>query len=103
MARESSGSGSGVTERLKNEAGGLVRALGDHALSAVRGKVEGTAGRLTNYVEGGGGPGIMAAVTGAKNLAEGKSPVRSMFGAGFAGVREKVKGSARAAGAARSR
>ena len=92
MAQESSGSGSGVTERLKKEAGGLVRALGGHALSGVRGKVEGTTSRLTDYVEGGGGPGIMAAVTGAKNLAEGKSPVRSMFGAGFAGVKEKVKG-----------
>ena len=74
------------------EAGGLVRALGGRALSSVRGKVEGTASRLTDYVEGGGGPGIMAAVTGAKNLAEGKSPARSMLGAGFTGAKEKVKG-----------
>ena len=92
MARESSRSRSGATERLKKEAGGLVRALGDRALSSVYGKVQGTAGRLTEYVEGGGGPGIMAAVTGAKGLAEGKSPLRSMFGAGFAGIKEKVKG-----------
>ena len=54
--------------------------------------MQGTAGRLTEYVDGGGGPGIMAAVTGAKGLAEGKSPVRSMFGAGFAGAKEKTKG-----------
>ena len=39
-----------------------------------------------------GGPGVMAAVTGAKGLAEGKSPLRSMFGAGFAGVKENIKG-----------
>ena len=81
-----------MTERLKKEAGDLVKALGGRALSSVHGTVQGTAGRLTEYVEGGGGPGIMAAVTGAKNLAEGKSPLRSMLGAGFAGVKEKVKG-----------
>ena len=92
MARESSGPGSPATGRLKKEAGGLLKALGGNALSSVEGKVKGTAGRLTEYVEGGGGPGIMAAVTGAKGLAEGKSPLRSMFGAGSAGVKEKVKG-----------
>jgi uncharacterized membrane protein len=92
VARQSSRSGSGTTERLKKEAGGLLKALGGKALSSVQGKVKGTADRLTDYAEGGGGPGIMAAVTGAKSLAEGKSPLRSMFGAGFAGVKEKVKG-----------
>ena len=92
MARESSRSGSGAAERLKKEAGGLLKALGDRALSSVHDKVQGTADRLTDYVEGGGGPGVMAAVTGAKGLAEGKSPLRSMFGAGFAGVKEKTKG-----------
>ena len=92
MARESSGSRSGAPERLKKEAGGLFKTLGDRALSSVHGKVQETAGRLTDYVEGGGGPGIMAAVTGAKGLAEGKSPLRSMFGAGFAGAKEKTKG-----------
>ena len=92
MARESSGSRSGATERLKKEAGGLLKALGGRALSSVHGKVKSTAGRLTNYVEGGGGPGVMAAVTGAKGLAEGKSPLRSMSGAGFAGVKEKAQG-----------
>jgi hypothetical protein len=34
----------------------------------------------------------MAALTGARNLAEGKSPARSMLGAGFAGVKEKIAG-----------
>jgi len=92
MAQEPSRSGTGATQRLKKEAGGLLKVLGERALSSVRGKVQGTAGRLTEYVEGGGGPGIMAAVTGAKSLAEGKSPLRSTFGAGFAGAKEKVKG-----------
>lgn len=79
-------------DRLKNEAGGLVDALAARAASSVRDKLEGTTGRLTDYVEGGGGPGLMAAVTGAKGVAEGKSPARSMFGAGFAGLKEKVRG-----------
>jgi uncharacterized membrane protein len=34
----------------------------------------------------------MTAVTGAKGLAEGKSPARSMLGAGMAGVKEKISG-----------
>ena len=92
MAREASNSGSGPMDRLKAEARSLVGALGDRAMSSVRDRVEGATGRLTEYVEGGGGPGLMAAVTGARNLAEGKSPGRSMFGAGFAGLKEKVTG-----------
>jgi uncharacterized membrane protein len=77
-------------DRLKAEASGLVGALSNRALSSVRDKVEGTSGRLTEYVEGGAGPGLMAAATGARGLAEGKSPVRAMFGAGMAGLKEKV-------------
>ena len=92
MAREETRSGNGTMDRLKAEAQSLAGALGDRAMASVRDKVEGAAGRLTEYVEGGGGPGIMAALTGARNLAEGKSPARSMFGAGFAGVKEKIAG-----------
>jgi Polyketide cyclase / dehydrase and lipid transport len=92
MAHEDSETGNGVMDRLKAEARSLAGALGDRAMSSVRDKVEGATGRLTEYAEGGGGPGIMAALTGARNLAEGKSPARSMFGAGFAGLKEKVTG-----------
>jgi uncharacterized membrane protein len=79
-------------DRLRAEASGLVGALGDRAVSSLRGKVEGATGRMTSYVEGGAGPGLMAAVTGAKKTAEGKGPARSMLGAGLSGVKEKVKG-----------
>jgi uncharacterized membrane protein len=92
MAREASTSGNGAMERLKSEARGLVGALGDRAVASLRDRVEDTTGRLTGYVEGGAGPGIMAAVTGAKGLAEGKSPLRSMFGAGMSGLKEKIAG-----------
>jgi uncharacterized membrane protein len=91
QVREAS-QGAGPVDRLKAEARGLSGALGDRAISSLQDKVQDATGRLTDYVEGGGGPGLMAAVTGAKNLAEGKGPVRSMTGAGFKGAREKVKG-----------
>ena len=79
-------------DRLKSEAGGLVGALADRAMSSVSKKVQDATGRLTDYVEGDGGPGLMAAVTGAKGLAEGQSPGRAMVGAGWSGLKEKVAG-----------
>jgi hypothetical protein len=83
---------SGPVDRLKAEAGGLVGAFADRAMSSVKDKVEGATGRLTDYVAGDGSPGLMAAVTGAKGLAEGKSPARSMLGAGWEGLKGKVSG-----------
>jgi hypothetical protein len=82
----------GPMDRLKDEARGLVGALGERAMTSVMDKVEGTTGRLTQYVEGGAGPGLMAAVTGAKDMAEGKGPARSALGAGVKGLTEKVRG-----------
>jgi uncharacterized membrane protein len=85
------GHSDGAMDRLKEEARGLMGALGDRAVASVRDKVEGAAGRLTDYVDG-GGPGLMAALTGAKSMAEGKGPVRSMLGAGMKAVTEKFRG-----------
>ena len=92
MARQASAPDNRVAVRLKAEARSLAGALGDRAVASIRDKIEGAAGRLTDYAEGGGGPGMMAALTGARNLAEGKSPGRSMFGAGIAGLKQKVAG-----------
>jgi hypothetical protein len=91
MARATESKPKGPVDRLKVEAGGLVNALTERALSSVQGKVEGATGRLTDFAEG-NGPGLMAAVTGARGTAEGKSPAKSMLSAGFAGVKEKVRG-----------
>jgi uncharacterized membrane protein len=85
-------------DRLKSEARGLVSALGDRALSSVRDKVEDATGRLTDYIEEGAGPGLMAAVTGAKSMAEGKGPVRSLLGAGMKAVSEKLRGGGKSSG-----
>lgn len=84
--------GGGPMDRLKSEAVGLVGAMGDRAAAGLRDKVQGATGRLTDYVNGGAGPGLMSAVTGAKDLAEGKGPVRSMLGAGMTAAKEKVRG-----------
>src|SRR5262245_37286132 len=101
MARENPHNGSshshangsnGVTGRLKHEAGGLLNAVADRALSAAHDKVDDTTSRLTDYVDGEGGPGLIAAVTGAKSMADGKGPVRSALSAGFSGIKEKVAG-----------
>jgi hypothetical protein len=92
MARAAQENQDGPVDRLKAEAGGLVNALADRALSSVRGKVEDATSRLTGFAEGDKGPGLIAAATGARNLAEGKGPVRSLFSAGLSGIREKVSG-----------
>jgi hypothetical protein len=92
MARAAKEKPKGPVDRLKAEAGGLVNALADRALSSVHHKVEDMTGRLTGFANGEPGPGLIAAVTGARNMAEGKSPARSLLGAGFAGLKEKVSG-----------
>jgi len=80
----------GVTDRLKGEVGNLAGALRDRAIESVKQRAGDAVGRLSDYAEQGGGPGLMAAVTGTKNLAEGKSPARSMAGAGWAGLKGKL-------------
>jgi uncharacterized membrane protein len=79
-----------VTDRLKGEVGNLAGALRDRAIQSVKQRAGEAVGRLSDYAEQGGGPGLMAAVTGTKNLAEGKSPARSMAGAGWAGLKGKL-------------
>jgi hypothetical protein len=57
---------------------GPAGALGDRAMAKIRDRVEGAAGRLAQYAQGGGGgPGLIAAVTVARSLAEDKSPLRA--------------------------
>jgi hypothetical protein len=94
-------SGDQVGDELKSELQNLASAgkdlaftvLQDKALSSVRDTVQGVTERLNDYVEqGGGGPGLMAAVTGAQKLAEGGSPTRALLSAGGAGLKEKVGG-----------
>ena len=90
--REKAGGQDSVSDRLKSEFRNLLGAVGERTLESVRDKVGDTAGRLTEYAENGGGPGLMAAASGVKSLSEGKSPTRAVAGAGLTGAKEKVKG-----------
>lgn len=78
-------------DRLKSEFRNLLGAAGERALGSLQQRVGKTVGRLTDYAENGGGPGLMAAATGAKDLAEGKSPAKALLGAGVTGAKEQVK------------
>jgi uncharacterized membrane protein len=82
--------GGAATDQLKQELRGLAGAVGERVVASVGDKVGGTADRLTEYAEQ-GGPGLKAALTGGSKLAEGKSPAKAALGAGFTGVKEKVK------------
>jgi uncharacterized membrane protein len=79
-------------DRLKAEAANLAGALGDRAVGSVLDKVHGSVGRLQDYAENGGGPGLKAALTGATRLAEGKSGGRAALGAGATAAKEAVGG-----------
>ncbi|PKW15565.1 putative membrane protein [Saccharopolyspora spinosa] len=78
-------------EPLKAGAKELLMSAGERAAGLVGDKVEEMAGRLTESAEN-GGAGLMAAVTGSKELAAGGSPVKSALKAGLTGMTEKVKG-----------
>ncbi|HTT51072.1 MAG TPA: SRPBCC family protein [Streptosporangiaceae bacterium] len=79
-------------DTLKTEVQNLLGELADLAITAARDTIGGATQRLIEYAEQGGGPGLVAAVTGAKNMAEGKGPVRSMLPAGWSGLKQKLGG-----------
>ncbi|MHA6798316.1 SRPBCC family protein [Bounagaea algeriensis] len=75
---------------LKSAGKELLDALVTRAIRSVSGKVDSLTGRLTDVAEN-GGSGLMAAVTGAKEVAEGGSPAKGALKAGVTGVKEKAK------------
>jgi hypothetical protein len=77
------------TDRLLREVQDLVAALGERAVGRVSEKLEGATERLTDYAEH-GGPGLASALSGGRDLAKGKLPVKSMVGAGIGKAKEKV-------------
>jgi uncharacterized membrane protein len=84
----------GLAGRARDQLGGELRnlasAFGERAAAVVTEKVVDATGRLTEYARQGGGPGLVAAATGAHKLAEGHAPVKAMFHAGLAGGKEKL-------------
>ncbi|NMO50722.1 SRPBCC family protein [Actinoplanes sp. TBRC 11911] len=81
-----------ATDILTNELRNLVVAMGERAANNVVGRIGGLTDRLTDIAEGRGKPGEIAAATGAKAMADGKSPVKSALKAGLAGVKAKITG-----------
>ena len=78
--------------QLRGELQDLLGELAELGIVAARDTIGSATERLTEYAQQGGGPGLMAAVTGAKSLSEGKSPMRSMLSAGWAGLKQKLGG-----------
>jgi Polyketide cyclase / dehydrase and lipid transport len=89
---EGNGAALDLGGQLRDELQNLLGELAELGITAARDTIGGATQRLTDYVENGGGPGLMAAVTGAKSMAEGKSPMRSMLSAGWAGLKQKLGG-----------
>lgn len=69
----------------------LTQALMVRGLRKIGGRAERLTGRLNEAAEGGGRPGMRAAVTGVKELAKGRSPIGSGLRAGMAAGKEKAK------------
>ncbi|MEV8516057.1 SRPBCC family protein [Dactylosporangium sp. NPDC051484] len=90
--RAGTGIGHKIAELLLGELRNLASAAGERALASVGDKVGSVTERLTEYAEGSGNTGLVAAVTGAKKMAEGRSPSSAMVSGGLAGIKEKVKG-----------
>ncbi|WP_231393143.1 SRPBCC family protein [Micromonospora vinacea] len=90
MAANPAGLGDKLRGQLADEVRNLAGAIGDRAVSVVTERITGATGRLSEYARQGGGPGLIAAATGAQKLAEGGSPVKAMVHAGMAGGKEKV-------------
>ncbi|MER7588127.1 SRPBCC family protein [Micromonospora sp. NPDC127501] len=90
MAANPAGLGDKLRGQLADEVRNLAGAIGDRAVSVVTERITGATGRLSEYARQGGGPGLIAAATGAQKLAEGGSPLKAMVHAGVAGGKEKV-------------
>ncbi|MEU4470877.1 SRPBCC family protein [Micromonospora sp. NPDC023888] len=92
MAAQNSPAGLGdkLRGQLTDEVRNLAGAIGERAVSVVTERITGATGRLSEYARQGGGPGLIAAATGAQKLAEGGSPVKAMVHAGVAGGKEKL-------------
>ncbi|SCL14337.1 Polyketide cyclase / dehydrase and lipid transport [Micromonospora rhizosphaerae] len=84
----------GLADKARDQLGAELRnlagAIGERAVSVVTERITGATGRLSEYAKQGGGPGLVAAATGAQKLAEGSSPMKAMFHAGLAGGKEKL-------------
>lgn len=73
--------------QLREAGQDLLEALVSRAVGSIADGITDLTGRLTRVADN-GGSGLTAALTGAKGLAEGKSPLKAALGAGAAGAKD---------------
>jgi hypothetical protein len=78
-------------DALRDAGQKLLGLLVQRAAQAATDRVGDLADRLGDVAKD-GGPGLSAALSGGKSLAEGDSPVRAAVSSGWTGLKEKVKG-----------
>jgi uncharacterized membrane protein len=83
------GAGSAPADQLKESLRSLAGTVATRATSSVSQKVNDTTGRLNDYAAGGDGS-LLTAVTGAKKLSEGRSPLAATLGAAASGLAGKA-------------
>ncbi|MBB3661633.1 putative membrane protein [Prauserella sediminis] len=77
-------------EQLKEAGQDLLEALVSRAVGSITGRISDLTDRLTRVADN-GGSGLTAALTGAKDLAEGKSPLKAALNGGISGAKDKVE------------
>ena len=79
-------------ELLKGAVQQLLVTAGQRASSSLTEKISSTAGRLNEYADSDrASDGVKTGVTGARKLADGKSPMKAMLSTGFSRLKDKVK------------
>lgn len=86
-----SDTGDVLADALKDAGERLLNLVVERAAQMATEQVEGLSDRLTEYAEN-GGSGLMAALSGGRALANGRSPLRGVFSSGITGVKESVTG-----------
>lgn len=77
-------------EHLKEAGQDLLEAVVSRTVGSITDAVSDLTGRLSRVADN-GGSGLTAALTGAKDLAEGKSPLKAALNAGIGGAKDKVE------------
>jgi len=69
----------------------IATRLADEAVKYASARTEQLAGKLTDRLEGGAGPGLKPVTEGVRKLAQGKSATSAAAGAAMTGLKEKAK------------
>lgn len=79
------------TDRLKDQLKNVGLAFAERGANSLVDQAEGLTERLSDYASGDGGPGLMSAIRGVQEGAQGGSPAKGALKGMFSGVGNKVK------------